>query len=316
MGEVLTLRTSGGRLWRTVRDPLAECLGELHGGPHECRLGGGTTLAARWRHRDSYDVDLTVSPGANLGSLRPRLDEAMTALGGTTDYRRGQWKIDFGTGQVDLSSLQPHPVGAQRTATVDDQPFIVLSTSQILNGKLERASRSPVRDVFDVIKARQLKPHALAVAVNAWTRVTAELVCMSWERANASFEKRAEHQLVGVPEAMREDPGSLGLEAAAAVQDALYKRVALHTENGLTIIETETRGGEDRRIVITPDEIDQEFAANGLNEYFYYNVTGGERMRDDARTAIAASTPFTWETGQLAPVSPDDQPPRHQPRNR
>lgn len=196
MGEVLTLRTSGGRLWRTVREPLAACLGELHGGPYECRLGGGTILAARWRHRDSFDVDLTVSPGAILGSLRPRLDEAMAALGGAADYRRGQWKIDFDAGQVDLSSLQPYPVGAQRTAIVDDEPFIVLSTSQILNGKLERASRSPVRDVF---------------------------------------------------------------------------------EN---------------------------------------NVLGGERMRDVARIAVAASTPLTWETGQLAPGLPDDQPPRHQPRNR
>ena len=62
-------RRREGRLWRAVRQPITACLAELHGGPHECRLGDGTTLAARWRHRDSFDIDLTVLREESLSSL-------------------------------------------------------------------------------------------------------------------------------------------------------------------------------------------------------------------------------------------------------
>ena len=105
----------------------------------------------------------------------------MKQLGGTRNYHGDQWKIEFGSGHVDLSKLQPRRTGAQHTAAVDDAPFVVLSTAQILNGKLERQSRSPVRDVFDVIRACRLDANALAIAVNAPTRLTTEFICMAWE---------------------------------------------------------------------------------------------------------------------------------------
>ena len=89
--EVLTLATSGGGLWRAVRRPIAACLAELHGGPYECRLGGGTTLAARWRHRDSFDIDLTVSRGASLSSLGADFERTMERLGGKVAGRPARW---------------------------------------------------------------------------------------------------------------------------------------------------------------------------------------------------------------------------------
>ena len=110
MGEVLTLNTTGGRLWRTVREPIADALAGLDEGPHECRLGGGTTLAARWHHRDSFDVDLTVSRRANLGDLRVNFEQTMAALGGEAEYRPGRWTIRFEAGQVDLARLDPCPI--------------------------------------------------------------------------------------------------------------------------------------------------------------------------------------------------------------
>ena len=304
MGEVLTLRTTAGPLWRLVRKPVAECLAELPGAPHECRLGGGTTLAARFRHRDSFDIDLTIGPEANLGYLRPRLEEALTKLGGRPRYRDGQLKVDFGTGLLDVSKLQPRPAGAQQTAIVDGEPFVVLSNAQILHGKMERAAKAPVRDVFDVIKTDQLDPHAVAVAVNARTRVSAELVCMSWEKANSRFGREAAEELLGVPESMQDDPDRMGLSAAAAAQGAIYKRVGLHTDGDRTIIETETRNGRPHRIELAPDELDRGFALNGLNEYFYYNVLGGDRLLECARSAVTNPSlpPIEWETGRVAPA--------------
>ncbi len=313
--EVLTLATTGGRLWRAVRQPITVFLAELDGGPHECRLGGGTTLAARWRHRDSVDIDLTVSRGVSLYSMGADFEQAMERLGGKVEFSVGRRKIDFGIGQVDLAQLDPCPARGQRTAVVDGEPFTVLSTAQILHGKLERATRSPVRDVFDVIKVSRLDAQALAVALNCKSRLEAEMICLAWEKSNTAFEKVADEQLAGVPEAMRENPATLGDEGAAALQDALYHRVAVRTEEQLTIVETETRGGLTRRITMAPDEIDREFAVNGLDEHFRHNEMFGERLREAARQAVTAPrrSELRWESGQMVPELQGPERPRRGP---
>ena len=46
-------------------------------------------LSARWKHRTSYDIDLTLSPEAKTKRLtaenNPALDAALRALGGTPE---------------------------------------------------------------------------------------------------------------------------------------------------------------------------------------------------------------------------------------
>ena len=67
--EILTVTTSARRLWELVHRPIGHALAELDGGPHEFRLGGGTVLAARWHHRDSFDIDLVVERSVPLSEL-------------------------------------------------------------------------------------------------------------------------------------------------------------------------------------------------------------------------------------------------------
>ena len=77
--EELTLNTTGGRLWNLVHRPVAESLAQLDDG-YEFRLGGGTTLAARWRRRAATRMgnrDAATTPGGpehqtreNPGALR------------------------------------------------------------------------------------------------------------------------------------------------------------------------------------------------------------------------------------------------------
>ena len=313
--EILTLATTGGRLWRAVRRPLAAFLAELIGGPHECRLGGGTTLAARWGHRDSVDIDLTVPRGASLYTLGREFERAMEHLGGKVEFSVGRRTIDFGIGQVDLVQLDPCPARGQRTAIVDGEPFMVLSTAQILHGKLERATRSPVRDVFDIITASRLDAQALAIAVNCRNRLEVNAICLAWEKNDTAFEKVVNEQLTGVPVAMRQTPATLGYSGAVALQDALYHRVAVRTEDQLTVVETETRDGLTRRITMAPDEIDREFAVNGLDEHFRHNEMGGERLREAVRQAVTARRPreLRWETGQRVPELRGPERPRRGP---
>lgn len=62
----LDLPTGPAELLEAVRKPLGHHLG----GELEMRLGGGTALAARWRHRYSTDVDLFVHPADYEGLFK------------------------------------------------------------------------------------------------------------------------------------------------------------------------------------------------------------------------------------------------------
>ena len=66
----LQLPAAAAGLWAMVRDVVDDAITSLGNPPY--RIGGGTILAARWQHRESFDVDLTLPADTALGSLRGR----------------------------------------------------------------------------------------------------------------------------------------------------------------------------------------------------------------------------------------------------
>ena len=306
MDEELTLNTTGGRLWELVNAPIAESLAQLDGGPYEFRLGGGTTLAARWQHRDSFDIDLTVSTRANLRDLRDPdnpFQGTMRALGGNPEYLTRQWKVGFAAGEVDLIELDPTPTGGERPALVNGTPAVVLTNVQILQGKLERAEKNPVRDVFDFIKAAELDPQALAAAVNCRTRYDIEVIAITWERTNPTLERDAAEQLRGVPDPMAEDLGTLGTEAAKAIRGAVYRHVSVRTNGNQGVVETRTNSGATHRIEMAADQIDDMFTQSGLGLYLRGNTFHGDRIRNAMHDACSrgGGPQLVWETGMRPP---------------
>ena len=278
--EVLTVSTSARRLWELVHRPIAHALAELDGGPHEFRLGGGTVLAARWRHRDSFDVDLVVDRNAQLSELaNPSnpFDHTMRALGGTPEYWHRQCTVTFASGQVDLLQVDTVPPGAEHIAVVNGTPSLVLDTAQILHGKLERADRIAVRDVFDIIRAADLDPDALATAVNCRSRRDAEIIAAAFEEANAALERDARERLVGAGRI--DEPETLGTQAATVIRGAVYRHVTVRTEGPQGIVETRTDGGTARRIEMRHAEIARTMAETGLTAYLGANAFGAHRIR-------------------------------------
>ena len=67
--EKLTLPEPARGLWKRIRATIHE-LGnrrpDVHIEPH---IGGGMVLAARWHHRASTDIDITLPGDASLGDL-------------------------------------------------------------------------------------------------------------------------------------------------------------------------------------------------------------------------------------------------------
>lgn len=109
--EILTLPGPAGKLWAAKRDVIHSLPAEAFGQPIRPHIGGGTTLAARWKHRLSTDIDILL-PGRNtlIDLLQDDERNVVRRLGGepeaVTDRRA---KIAFTRGKIDLCILKPDP---------------------------------------------------------------------------------------------------------------------------------------------------------------------------------------------------------------
>lgn len=170
--ENLTLPAPANALFQSVYGVLGELIQPVSPSGTLGRLGGGTTLAARWRHRRSTDVDITVPVGTGLGRYDPRRDarlvERMAALGAThVEHRPRSFTFVFPSSKLDLVEMDPQLAVGHAVAEVDGLPMEVYSNAQILCGKLEgRGNALPERDIFDVAVAAELDAAALTAAVN------------------------------------------------------------------------------------------------------------------------------------------------------
>lgn len=75
--EELTLPRPALALWRRTRDTLLAARSGLDDEADGWRLGGGTLLAARWDHRVSTDIDLTVAEASERDVLLAQNDNLL-----------------------------------------------------------------------------------------------------------------------------------------------------------------------------------------------------------------------------------------------
>ena len=170
--ERLTLPSPANALFGRVHGVLDELIRPVSPSASAGRLGGGTTLAARWSHRRSTDIDIAVPVGTGLGRYDPsrdrRLVERMAALGAThVAMRFRRFTFTFPNGKLDLVEMEPQLRVGHAEANVDGVPMEVCSNAQILCGKLEgRGNVLPERDIFDIAVAAEADRQALSAAVN------------------------------------------------------------------------------------------------------------------------------------------------------
>ena len=233
--ENLTLPEPAASLWASKRHIVHAIPPEMFRSTIQPHIGGGTILAARWRHRLSTDIDVLL-PGRNslIDLLQENDRNIVKQLGGTPEaVSSGRVKIAFEHGRLDLSTFRPDPPYGQREAAVDGQLEQVLSTTQILHGKLERVDQLLVRDIFDILTAADKDPAALATAASMVPKQRATAIESAWREAAADLADRFQDE---VHASTRLNGDTLGPDAAAAFHDHRYTRLQIDIgDNQLTI---------------------------------------------------------------------------------
>ena len=287
--EELRLPEPARTLWTRIRDPLKAALASPSEPGPKLRLGGGTILAARWRHRKSRDIDIVTRRNFALWKQSEGLNGVMRSLGAEAcgyNARRRQYRAAFHVGNesqtVEIWPHEPQPRGAERETEVDGGVELVLATSQILKGKLERGEDALPRDLLDVITAARRDPESLEVAVNAIEPPYARLVMGVWEAAAATIRARAGHEL---GEAVGLDPKDLGPGAGHAVRDRMYAGIRIEARKALILIATTAADGVERTRCLSPAEARGRFESEGLNAA----LVGMRQDADEVRRAATAA---------------------------
>ena len=269
------------------------------------RIGGGTILAARWRHRESHDIDLLVHPRTETRLLNPQaapeLHRRLAAAGARTISFGRFTQILFDESRIEMLAAEPQPrVGHQR-AIVDGREATVLASSQILTGKFSnRSLNPPVRDLYDLAVAATSAPRALATAVNALAGDDIRWRLVSWEMERDKFAEEGGLALRGVPpryEALRADPAR---HARHAVLGAVYRHVRLLARGGTAVVETETRRGRETRTCDRPDDLAERFEGDGVHALLAAAGIDPERIRRQVTAAMRSG-----ESATVLELEPD-----------
>ncbi len=182
MAQVV-LPSGPDEIFRLAEPLLTEVFGE---GAY-C-LGGGTALAAVWRHRHSTDVDLfmdgaayraVVMDDARRRSLEARLQGA---LGGAfLEITAGVLKVMRGPGELGLY-VPPSPLGAMPpvdhvsgTSVPLERPATILARK--IHGRMLEVGDVTLRDLYDLAAAAEFAPAELDTALRSLTEDNRLALC-------------------------------------------------------------------------------------------------------------------------------------------
>lgn len=287
----LTLPEPARSLWLATREPIRRALAQLDPN-REWRIGGGTILAARWGHRLSFDIDIQIDEHTPLEQLEKEgfrwLQQEAAQLGGTPIYQPelNFYTLRFGSKreqtEVQIWSHKMPLAEGQRVQRVEGNDEAVLSTAQILRGKLERSYRKLGRDVYDLAHAAAADAKSLETAVNTLPRSTVENIALDWIVGYGRIGNDAHAQIRGAAGLGIRECYELGKRSARSLLHARYAALRLGVEDDRIVIDTVTEGGSSRRTTLTANQPREQFAAAGLNEHLRGKGPGPRKLLEYA----------------------------------
>ena len=288
----LTLPNPARKFWLETRDAVRRALEQLEPGI-EYRIGGGTVLAARWKHRGSFDVDIQVGKDTRLEEFKSgayrwlhkeieRLDAKAEYNPDLNLYRIRQGEDAATSREVQVWGHELEIAKGHTTARVEGREETVLSTAQILRGKLERAQRHPARDVYDVGKAAGVNPVSLEIAVNTMRHDLVAKAALTWTVAYGKIGNEAHQRLVGLAPGEEREHYKIAKTGAKALLEARYAYLRLGVEDDRIVVEAVTQANTYRRSTMTASEAEEQFEAKGINGHLRNKGPGGKALREYA----------------------------------
>ncbi len=301
----LSLPEPARALWRRIAGAMDRALEHLDAGAERWRMGGGTVLAARWRHRESTDIDLTVPGHVDISVLRndhrTGFPSAMKELGAQYMALGLQHHtIEFEQSRrLDITAIDSRPAAGHIPAACGSTTVFAMSSTQILRGKLERSllHEPPARDLFDFAVAARSAPAALCHALNMLPVSSIRLVVDKCEQSRHRMRYAAENDLTNVRPDCANLLHDLADRARRSLLDARYVRTEVERTDDHILIVTTTAGGRRHEIRISPANLEDVIERTGLNAYFRTQADALtpplERLVDVVRTPHAGRTVLT-----------------------
>ena len=198
-GRVTALRwpVAAGELWRryggTIRAHLDGLPPTARQGGSAWAVGGGTILAARWRHRQSFDIDISVTrtiPGGGTRAVVHDLAGALVESGmrlkpeeveGLPQLEVPEPNAYGGEAAgIDIWTRADEPARGTTIEQLDGEPVPTLTSADILAGKLRREGAQLVRDAYDIAHGYAADPVAVEIAVNGTAPAHQQRVRIAW----------------------------------------------------------------------------------------------------------------------------------------
>ena len=238
-------------------------------------LGGGTALAADWKHRTSTDIDILIAPGLSISALGPdanaRIDQLIRRQGGNRLKAPDQkLSVEYEPeGKVDIFSSGRQLPGHEERIEIDGTPAHRLSDAQIFAGKLRRAieGHAVTRDLFDICHAAKTGRTGFEQALNALTEEEQRRIGSLWEAAKAKIADETGTKLAGVKKEDRIPPEELAERTSSALKEHRYAEMIIHAGMDRAVVRTLTVNGERREYKSTADTVRRDFEARGISRY-------------------------------------------------
>ena len=268
-------------------------------------IGGGSALAARWKHRWSKDLDIIVGSETEFARLteaeNPSLWSEMRAAGATTIEFEGTLRFEFRERQIEILGDDLTPgTGQERIELVCGDAVVratMLGTAQILYSKLHhRGFGAPVRDLYDMAVAWQRARGALATAVNARPERLVRTAAWTWDAQNDDYRKDAEVELRDVPAEYKHVQENPGTRAATAVTESRYRFMTIEATPRVIAARYGSEKFERQAVYRTSAEARRRFEADGLNAALKARGWNPTRILDEATAAL--------EDGQAVTITP------------
>lgn len=216
--ETLDLPEPARSLFRKTRVALETHVSAYAADGEGYKLGGGTILAVRWKHRRSNDIDVLFHPDTRTSHFEAELGKALEQAGGAPLGWGECSRIEFGESHLDLLKGEPTPSVGHQSASVDGSPVTVLTNVQILNGKLGyRALDPPTRDVYDIAVCGIEDPESLEIVLNGVYEAKRDATILGWKMSEAKHAENAAEQILDAPGRRARTPSRFGTSTLSAM---------------------------------------------------------------------------------------------------